>query len=144
MSDQYKQRKHVVRKRDGQIIVGDSNTKVRIEGRLEADGNLDINFPFSNPSLSSPNEVRVLFTDGKAYEWRKEQLQSYITADSNAGFDFVYVNATRGFLADDKVLLNPFGATRETGVISYVLETQVYLEDAIDHPHYRGETLMKI
>ena len=139
----YKQTKNTVRKKDGKIIVGDSQTEIRVEGKVNADGNLNIQYPFTDPNVTR-NYFRVLFTDGKSYEWKKEQIQSYISEDSEPGLDYVFVNATRGIGADSKVILNPFGATRETGVVAYTLESQVYLKEATSYTHYQGETLSKI
>ena len=139
----YKQTKNTVRKKDGTIIVGDVGTEIIVEGKINAQGNLNIKYPFVSPT-NSPNEVRVLFTDGYSYEWRKEKIKSYVSLDASPGLDYVYVNATRGFVGGDQVVLNPWGNTRETGVISYALETKVYFEQDINNPHYVGETMIKI
>ena len=141
----YGNHKNIVRKKDGQIIIGDNETRIKMEGRLDCEGNLSIKNPFNQPNASQEEGyIKVLHTDGIKDEWRKEQPQTLISNDSTKGLDFVFVNSTQAFLSEDSVVLNPCGATRETGVISYLLGTKIYLNNTISHDHYQGEHLIKI
>ena len=49
----YKQNKNTVRRKDGTIIVGDGSTEINVEGKINAAGNLNIKYPFSDPNTTN-------------------------------------------------------------------------------------------
>jgi len=137
--------KKFVKKKGKTLVVGSEDSNVIIPGNLIAQGNIIITAAYQKPAGFDPKTFKVLHTDGINYNWETERVQTIMTQDSPSGFDYFYVNSSRGFFLNDEVIINPFGATRETGTVSYQrLETKVYLKDRTINPHYIGETIIKI
>ena len=110
-----------------------------------ASGNIKVQVPYDAPANENPKSYDVLYSDGVVYEWKSEKIQSPLTQNSPLGVDYLYINSSRGFFAEDQIIINPFGPTRETGVVGYAAqETKIYLAEKTIQNHYIGETVIKV
>lgn len=142
--DLFRQHKKFVRKKDNELTIGSPDTTIRVPGGISAD-TLSIEQPYQNPQVTDPKAFQILYTDGFSHEWKQEKVQTLISSDHSVGLDYVFVNSSRGFFNKDQVIINPYGGTRETGVIAYnTLETKMYLNNTTSYPHYVGETIVKV
>ena len=139
------QTKKFIKKKDNKLVIGEENTSVGIPGGVSAQGNLSVRSPYVAPDRSDPSVYLALHATSTRFLWKKEKVQTLLSRDAPVGLDYVFVNTTYGFQIGDKIILNPFGPTRETGVVAYnKQETRIHLDDAINYPHYMGETIVKI
>jgi hypothetical protein len=145
MSDPlFRQHKKFIKKKANEVVIGGESQTIRVPGSINA-ASISIEQPYQSPQTSDPKVFQVLYTDGFSHEWKQEKVQTLISSDHSVGLDYVFVNSSRGFFGKDQVIINPYGATRETGVIAYnTLETKMYLNNTTSHPHYIGETIVKI
>ena len=145
MSDSlFGQHRKFVKKKNNELVIGGENQTIRVPGNINA-SSLSVEQPYQSPDTSDPKTFQILYTDGFSHEWKQEKVQTIISLDHSVGLDYVFVNSSRGFFNKDRVIINPYGATRETGVIAYnTLETKMYLNNATLYPHYMGETIVKI
>ena len=145
MGDIVQKAKNYIKNKEGAIHVGSLDDSIVVPGNIFASGTLKIAAPYIKPESHDPKTYDVLYTDGLSYEWKSEKNQSPLTQDAPSGVDYLYVNSTRGFFREDRVIINPFGATRETGTLSYsAQETKLYLTKQTEKNHYIGETVIKI
>ena len=137
MGDIVQRAKNYIKTAGGAVHVGSEEDSLVVPGSIFASGSIKIEAPYVKPVGSDPKTYDVLYTDGMSYEWKSEKIQVPITQDCTAGVDYIYVNSTRGFFIDDRVIINPYGATRETGVVGYsAQETKLYLAGKVEKNHY--------
>ena len=145
MDGNFGQTKKFVKNKNGNVVVGNSKNTLSIAGGIMASGTFVLQQAYTPPdAIRNKKSHKTLRTDGLEYSWKETPVECVLSQDNTSKFDYIYVDSSKGFYQGDKIIINPFGATRETGTLSYSkLETKLNLNSFPSHPHYKGERIIK-
>ena len=145
----FQQIKPTIRKKDNVIQIGSPNQNVGVSGNLSVDGSVNVNAPFSDPSVGLNHPLKVFSYSQRGFEWVELSPNTLLTFDSTSGVDYMFVQSTRGFSKNSNWVLNPGGTNMESGKAMFSLDSKLFISGSginsgLYYEHDKGERLMSL